>query len=901
MDQAAQLKGALDGRYAIEREVGAGGMATVYLARDVRHNRNVALKVLNPELGAVLGVERFLAEISVTANLQHPNLLPLFDSGDAGGLLFYVMPFVEGETLRARLEREKQLPVDEAVRIAVAVASALEYAHAHGVIHRDLKPENILLQAGQPVIADFGIALAVTKAGGNRITQTGLSLGTPQYMSPEQATGDRVIDGRSDIYSLAAVTYELLTGDPPYMGSTSQAIIARVLTERPRGVRATRASVPVHVEATIARALEKMPADRFATAREFAEALQGRGTVATAAQAAQAAVEAPPPAVAPPRRMLARVVASRWMVAAGVVAGAGAGAAAWSVTHRDEPAVVRFPITLTSPERFAAGSFGNPIALSPDGRLIAYAGIRPGNARQIFIRPLADLDAHPPAGTENGEQPFFSPNGQWIGFFTGGHLMKVSVAGGVATPIADVSPVCYGASWGPNHQIVISVSGRLEVVGDGGGTPRVLSRLNATVSETQQRWPYVLADGKTVLYTSWKGTVLVGASIAVARLDRDSTQSTTILDLRGSYPLGIVEGQLVYASASAMSGQLMAVPFDVRGLRVTGTPTPVLDSVLMVANGVAKAAVSRSGSLIHLSGSASQQLILVDPRGVTQSLSPEPRIFTFPRFSPDGNRIAVTEAAGAATDIWIYDRMSGTRTRLTTGGNNDRPEWSTDGHRVLFSSDRGGPRALYWQPADNTAPAELLFQAGDIDVYEGVFAPPDGSALVVRLGTLGAADLWYRMRGADTTKKPIATTQYNEVAARVSPDGHWIAYASDESGPWQVYVRPFPGLGSRISISVEGGEFPVWSRDGSRLYYVANGQVLMAAPITTSPAFVTGPREKVYDGDVYFGISAGHPNYDVAPNGRGFLFLKPAGGEARLIVTANWKEDLRVRSAARPR
>ena len=276
MSDINTLKSALADRYEIEREIGAGGMARVYLARDVRHDRHVALKVLNAELGAVLGVERFLAEIKVTANLQHPNLLPLFDSGEAGGLLFYVMPFVDGESLRVRLDREKQLPVDEAVRIAVAIANALGYAHEHGVIHRDLKPENILLQAGQPVIADFGIALAVSKAGGQRITQTGLSLGTPQYMSPEQATGDRVIDSRSDIYSLAAMTYEMLTGEPPHTGSTSQAIISRVITDKPRPIRSTRSAVSEHVEAAIERALEKLPADRQATALEFAETLDGR-------------------------------------------------------------------------------------------------------------------------------------------------------------------------------------------------------------------------------------------------------------------------------------------------------------------------------------------------------------------------------------------------------------------------------------------------------------------------------------------------------------------------------------------------------------------------------------------------------------------------------------------------
>ena len=270
-----RLAAALADRYRIERELGQGGMATVYLAQDLKHDRKVAIKVLRPELSAVLGAERFLSEIKVTANLQHPNLLPLFDSGEAGGLFYYVMPFVEGETLRARLERERQLPVDETVRLAGMLAGALDYAHERGVIHRDLKPENILLQSGQPMIADFGIALAVAHAGGSRVTETGLSLGTPQYMSPEQASGDRVIDARSDQYSLAAVIYEMLTGEPPHTGATAQAIISRLLTEKPRSIRATRAAVPVAVERAIERGLAKPPADRFATCGALASALAG--------------------------------------------------------------------------------------------------------------------------------------------------------------------------------------------------------------------------------------------------------------------------------------------------------------------------------------------------------------------------------------------------------------------------------------------------------------------------------------------------------------------------------------------------------------------------------------------------------------------------------------------------
>ena len=269
----ARLSGVLAERYRLERELGAGGMATVYLAQDLRHDRKVALKVLRPELAAVIGAERFLAEIKLTANLQHPHILPLFDSGAADSFLFYVMPFIEGESLRDRLRREKQLPVDEAVRIATEVASALDYAHRHGVIHRDIKPENILLHDGSALVADFGIALAASKAGGDRMTETGMSLGTPHYMSPEQATGEREITARSDVYALGAVLYEMLTGDPPFTGSTAQAVVARVVTESPRPLLPQRHTIPPHVEAAVLTALEKLPADRFATAAQFAEAL----------------------------------------------------------------------------------------------------------------------------------------------------------------------------------------------------------------------------------------------------------------------------------------------------------------------------------------------------------------------------------------------------------------------------------------------------------------------------------------------------------------------------------------------------------------------------------------------------------------------------------------------------
>jgi eukaryotic-like serine/threonine-protein kinase len=396
-----QLNTALAGRYEVDREIGAGGMATVYLARDLRHNRRVALKVLKPELGAVLGVERFLAEIEVTANLQHPNLLPLFDSGEANGLLFYVMPYVEGESLRHRLEREKQLPVDEAVRIATGIASALEHAHARGVIHRDLKPENILIQSGQPVIADFGIALAVSNAGGARITQTGLSLGTPQYMSPEQATGDRVIDGRADIYSLGAMTYEMLVGDPPHLGSTAQAVIAKLLTERAPSVQASRPSVSDEVAHAVERALEKLPADRWSSAREFADVLNGKTPVGRAH--------------ATSRQRTAPTRGESWLrlLAAGatVAAAAGAAAAVYFAT-RQPPIAATGRFALGLPDSVTVfGGWGTKLALSPDGTRLVIVGAK-GQSRALYMRNLDDPVAHIIPGSDTAQSPTFSADGR---------------------------------------------------------------------------------------------------------------------------------------------------------------------------------------------------------------------------------------------------------------------------------------------------------------------------------------------------------------------------------------------------------------------------------------------------------------------------------------------------------
>jgi len=880
MSDTTRLTAALADRYRIERELGQGGMATVFLAEDLKHHRQVAIKVLRPELAAVLGAERFVQEITTTAALQHPHILPLFDSGTADGFLYYVMPYIEGETLRTKLDREQQLGIDEAVKITVEIADALDYAHRHGVVHRDIKPENILLHDGRPMVADFGIALAVSAAAGGRMTETGMSLGTPHYMSPEQATADRTITGRSDVYSLASVLYEMLAGEPPHMGNSAQQIIMKIIADVPRPVSDLRKAVPPFIAASVARALEKLPADRFATAREFAEALQGRGPMSET----MAATGMRP---AFTTRSLVRHPLVLGLVVALALALAFAGVQ-WRAAHDvAPPAVVRFHLDMPQSLLVGNAAPGTYFAVSPDGKTIAYA-LAEGGVSRVHVRALAEGTAHELAATEGVRQMCFSPDGKWIAYLVGNVIWKIPTVGGTPIQVGPTNVTPTGLTWSPAGVILIGTAGGLQAVPAAGGPGRMIAEVDSARGEIYFNQPHALSDGRTVLFSIQGAGSLSRATLGAVSL---ATGAVTRFEVSALDPLAYVDGLLVYVTPA---GTLMAVPLDLRGGRTTGSPVTLGPTVTTTIAGASEAVMSESGTLVYQPANAEASLGWVDLRGQFQPIAADVQAYAFPRLSPDGRRIAMAVGTGGRSDVWIYDLASNAPMRLTSGGTvNDRPEWSPDGRRVLYRTDRDPQVSLWWQAADLSGPPEPLLSSAQHAYYEGVISP-DGRYLAYQVddGGAGQADIMYRAMAGDTAAHPVSATGFVEAQPRISPDGRWIAFVTDASGSDRVVVQPFPGPGGRVQVSVAGGSEPVWSRDGRRLFY-RDGQHLIAASVTTAPTFAVTARTELFP-DTYVFTGAPHANYDVSPDGTRFLMLKGTE-EMKLFVTYGYLGELQAR------
>ncbi len=863
-----RLVTALAERYRIDRELGQGGMATVYLAHDLKHDRDVAIKVLHPELAAALGAERFLAEIRTTANLQHPHILPLHESGEAAGFLFYVMPFVDGETLRTRLTRDRQLPLVEALRVAREVADALGYAHGRGVIHRDIKPENILLQGGHALVADFGIALAVQSAGGQRMTQTGLSLGTPQYMSPEQAMGERAIDARTDVYALGAVTYEMLTGDPPFTGSTVQAIVAKVLTDRPAPIRTTRDTVPEHVEAAVMTALAKLPADRFESAKAFADALQGARFTNTAGVPVTRAARAPSARLA--------------VVGAAVVALASLAFAGWS-WQRARPDAPEPVVQLTLDVPNARPDLGR-FAVSGDGARFAFA-----TDEGIALRDVGQREYRLLSGTQGAESPSFSPDGEWIVYHTSGRLRKVPVSGGTALALIPDDSISAGrVNWGEDGGIVFETGGSIGLI-PAGGTLRLLKKA-ANVQE-----PRLTRDGRGVLYVdTHRGTKLMYFDLAA------DTAFTLIEESAEGFDLPT--GHLLYASTG---GGLYAVRFDQKRHTVTGTPVPVLLD-LQPNGGVAPFVVTRSGMLVYRAGvDAEYRVLLRNPSGKIDTLPLAPKVLSYGRFSPDGSRLALTIGSTRGTNrhTAIYDFGTGTLTRFTVDGGGHSPVWSPDGSRLAFTAEGPDTDAedIFVQPVDRSTPP-VRMPRGPQDQHatdwpsDTILVYSDNMAARTLGGRVSAGTTHIVNPATAAPARAYLTAQWGEFGASISPDGRWAAFTSFESGKFEIHVRPFPVAdgGGQWKVSSGGGQQARWSGDGRTIFYLnGDNTAVRAVQVTPGPKFGVGATEDVMTGRT-FGVA-----WDVDRRSGRMVVTEPVtSAGVRIVVMQHWLEEF-ARTAAR--
>jgi serine/threonine-protein kinase len=812
-DPVPRLNAALEHRYRIERELGAGGMATVHLADDLKHERKVALKVLKPELAAVVGAERFLAEIKTTANLQHPHILPLFDSGEADGFLFYAMPLIEGESLRARLDREHQLPVEEALRIATAVAHALDYAHRHGVIHRDIKPANILIHDGEPVVSDFGIALAVDAAGGDRLTETGLSMGTPHYMSPEQAAGDGGVGPWSDVYALGCVLYEMLVGEPPYTGRTAQAILAKIITADADSVREHRKAVPPNVDAAVAKALEKLPADRFASASDFATALTRPGfrhdTVG-----------------APEHPHVGRYAAAGAL--AGALATLAIGAA---LIGGDSTPAVRFG-TVTK-VTFDAGLEILP-AISPDGRDVAYVWVGGSGASRVMVRGVAGGTAAAVAAESSGDEiyPAWSPDRTSLSFHGSGQVFVVPTRGGVPRPVAPVGEGAQArfAAWSPEGDRIAYIRADAEgtylVVRELQGEERQLA---AASDAHGLAWS---PDGRFIAYVQgnslWVRPVSSFGNVApsqiwVAPVDGGEPVPVTTLEHLNVSPAWLPDGRLLFVSSRGGARDVYMIALDEAGrprgdlVRVTVGLDPHTISASVDGTRIAYSVLGRSQNIHSLTIPATGPVSAYESGSVTVGQ----QVIEGMAISPDGQWIAFDSDRSGNQDAYRRRLSGGEPLQLAPSPENEFVRsWGGDGSWVVGHGFNEGNRDIYLLDAEGLGISYPMPLPGE-QRYPDM--SPDGARIVYQSGpAAGSNGALYEIErdGAGGWTEPRRLSPDPGYVGRYSPDGSQIAYANG-AGVWlagsdpdepQVVWRPTDS-GTTVT-NVE------WYAGGTRLLFL---------------------------------------------------------------------------------
>jgi serine/threonine-protein kinase len=891
--------------------LGVGGMGEVYRARDAKLNRDIAIKVL---LAAVAEdperLARFQREAQLLASLNHPHIGAIYGLEDTGDVRALVMELVEGPTLADRIAAGP-VPLDEALPFARQIAEALEAAHEQGIIHRDLKPANIKVRPdGTVKVLDFGLAKAFDPAGGSRAgatmsptlsmhaTQAGIILGTAAYMAPEQARG-RAVDRRADIWAFGVVVFEMLTGRRAFEGDDISITLAAVLKDD-LNWNALPPETPPHIRTLLRRCLQKDPQRRLphiGLARIEIE--EGQSGVLASAPGLTQSVGSPLPA--PPRPLWKRAAPAA--LAAVVAAALGAGAV-WTF----RPATLRLPIV-----RFhtalpgVAALFNTPptrqtIAISPDGSAIAVT------ANGLFLHRLADDQMTQLVSSSNDEtvsNPFFSPDGRWIGFFAGagggssfGTLKKIAVTGGPPITLCSSDPP-FGASWS-DGAIVFSTSKGILRVAEYGGTAESL----VTGGQLMQS-PQLLAGGDALLFAVGQSGGVNGWNRAQIVLQSLKTGQRRTLINGGTDPRYVRTGHIVYA----LGGVLFAVPFDARRLEVTSGPVPVVEGVRRAAvAGAALFGFSDTGALAYVPGPSAGDVTNVnlawtEKDGGRTPLNMPAAQYETPRISPDGRRVAVVSIDGSDPNIWIVDLSGASQMRrLTFAGKNTHPEWSPDGQRIAFQSDREGVTGIFWQRADGTGTAERLTKAESGVAHVPESWAPDGKRLLFSRVKGNDVSIWV-LSFPELKTEPFNGARSTRLTNAVfSPDGRWVAYGSDESGTDAVYVQPFPATGAKFQISRgDVGHHALWSRDGKQLFYIPGPGRFVVVNVTTQPSFSVSapvPAPRAFN----IGNAQTSPrNHDVGPDGR-VLGIAIAGQGAsgtaaaqQINVVLNWFEELKQR------
>jgi Tol biopolymer transport system component len=876
------------GAYEVVKVIGEGGMGQVYQAHDTKLGRDVAIKIL-PEAFAhdTDRLARFQREAKILASLNHPNIATIYGLEQSNGTHFLIMELVTGETLADRIKREGAVPVEEALKIAVQIAEALEAAHEKGIIHRDLKPANVKVTAeGKVKVLDFGLAKAFAgdTADSNpsqsptlsrAATMQGVLLGTAAYMSPEQARG-KAIDRRTDIWAFGCVLYELLTGKQTFEGEDITEILAAVVKTEPDW-QVLPSVTPTKVRDLLRRCLQKDRTLRMQAAGdvriEILEALANPAVMQLKATPARGWRRAIPLSITAP-------IAAALLIVVGILA--------WMLKPAPlapslNPAHVQ--IVLPPGDRLSTNNV--ELALSADGTKLAYIALHEG-VQQVYVRALDAQEAHAIPGTEGAFNPFFSPDGQWIGFFAQGKMKKVPIGGGAPLTLCDAGSTNGGASWGPDGTIVFSPSAQsgaagLSRVPAAGGEAKILTIPDIAKGEYSHRYPQILPGGKAVLFTALNGFGWDESRVELLRLD---TGERRVLIRGGHTGRFLPTGHLIYYR----SGALLAVPFDLSRLEVTSnTPVTVADGVLQSGGAVGAAyTVSAAGVLAYMPAAARQferRLVWVDRQGTIEPLAAPTRAYVQAALSPDGQRVAVSITSGT-DELWLYDLQRGSLTRLAfEQASNLEPVWTPDGRRIAYRNNRTGNWNLYWRPVDGSGSEERLTTS---DHNEIPFSwSPDGKVLAFTETNPSTSDVWMLPLESDRKPEPFLKTPFTNFGPHFSPDGRWLAYASDESGGTQVYVQSYPGPGRKWQISTDGGNAPQWNPKGRELFY-RNGNKAMVVDVTTSPTFSAGKPRVLYDG----------PAGVVSPDGQRFLAVQAVDPEqppTQINVVLNWFEELKRR------